>query len=410
MKTIDDNPSDSEGISRRLASVGPWTVFVFYAAIALEVIIMITPFTAYFYSVYAPALGFLEAHRATAWLTAFFLPHISYSPTFIVSTLAVLGPVLIGLGLVAFLVCAFQVYSAKLLRRGVVSGGLYRMVRHPQYLSLAVAGLGLLLYWPRFLILVFYVLMLFLYHLLARDEERRMTAKHGDAYRAYARSMPMFIPGNPGGRLRSLLPGERQLSAGSLTGIFVLTLIGALGVAAGLRSYSKGQLTEVLGENILAVSLTGGDEETLRARIGAALDDPDVRDRIATHPKSHTLVAYVLPQDYMMQHLIADLGEHESHHGGGDNGGIAAAVRHLFDMYTLKPLRQLRAGARSPNQRVIFTMAETSSGDPTTAERALAVDVLRIPLFFTDLEADRPVMTMDTPPRHSWGTIPVPAF
>jgi hypothetical protein len=243
MKTIDDDPSDSEGISRRLASVGPWTVFVFHAAIALEVIIMITPFTAYFYSVYAPALGFLEAHRATAWLTAFFLPHISYSPSFIVSTLTVLGPVLIGLGLVAFLVCAFQVYSAKLLRRGVVSGGLYRMVRHPQYLSLAVAG-----------------------------------------------------------------------------------------------------------------------------------------------------------------------GEHESHHGGGDNGGIAAAVRHLFDMYTLKPLRQLRAGARSPNQRVIFTMAETSSGDPTTAERALAVDVLRIPLFFTDLEADRPVMTMDTPPRHSWGTIPVPAF
>jgi hypothetical protein len=118
----------------------------------------------------------------------------------------------------------------------------------------------------------------------------------------------------------------------------------------------------------------------------------------------------VLPQDYMMQHLIVDLGEHDAHHSGGDDSGIVAAVKHLFGMYTLKPLRQLRAGAASPSQRVIFTMVETPSGGPVTVERALAMDVLRLPLFFTDLEVNRAVMTMDTPPRHSWGNIPVPAF
>jgi protein-S-isoprenylcysteine O-methyltransferase Ste14 len=410
MTQNENDQLESDLTSSRFAAVGPWAAFVFYALIALEVVIMITPFTAYFYSVYAPALGFLEGYRATAWLTAFFLPHISYSPSPVLWALTILGPVLFGLGLVTFLVCAFQVYSAKLLRRGVVSGGLYRVVRHPQYLGLAVAGLGLLLYWPRFLILVLYVVMLFLYYLLARDEERRMTRKHGDTYRDYAGSMPMFVPGNPGGRLWRWLFRGRRPSAGPLAGAFVLTFLVSLGLATGLRTYSKGQLTEVREGNVLAVSLTGGDPEILRQRLDGALGDPEVRARLDTHPSSHTLVAYVLPQDYMMQHLIADLGEHEEHHGGSDEPGIVAAAKHLFRMYTLTPLRQLRAGAASPSQRVIFTMAETPSGGPLPLERALAADVLRLPLFFADLEANRTVMTMDTPPRHSWGTIPVPAF
>src|SRR3990172_6534056 len=105
-------------------SIGPWAVVFFYLAIAFEVIVMITPFTVYFYSVYAPVLNRLEASPWTAWLTAFFLPHISYTGDGLLSALAYLGPTLFGLGMAVFFVCAYQVYSAKLLRRGVVSGGL----------------------------------------------------------------------------------------------------------------------------------------------------------------------------------------------------------------------------------------------------------------------------------------------
>ncbi|HBA39163.1 MAG TPA: hypothetical protein DCZ05_05315, partial [Deltaproteobacteria bacterium] len=94
-------------------SIGPWAAILFYLAIAFEVIVMITPFTVYFYSLYAPVLNRLEASPWTAWLTAFFLPHISYTGDPILTTLAYLGPVLFGLGLAIFFVCAFQVYSAK---------------------------------------------------------------------------------------------------------------------------------------------------------------------------------------------------------------------------------------------------------------------------------------------------------
>jgi len=59
---------------------------------------------------------------------------------------------------------------------------------------------------------------------------------------------------------------------------------------------------------------------------------------------------------------------------------------------------------------VIFTMAHTPAGEPVAPRSALAASVLRTPLFFVDLEGDHVQMTMETPPRHTWGTIPVPAF
>lgn len=399
---------------RRWSGAGYWAVFLFYLAIALEVVIMITPFAAYFYSVYAPVLRFLEARPATAWLTAFFLPHVTYTGDPLLTVLAYLGPILLGLGLLAFLISAFQVYSAKLRKRGVVSRGLYRRVRHPQYLALAVAGLGLLLYWPRFIILVLFVTMLFVYYLLARHEEREMTRKHGDAYRAYAAALPMFVPwprslrGDPAGSEA----GAVRRGAVALT--FAVTLIAALAAAAALRSYSKAQLATVRDGNLLAVSLSGGKPQALQGRLASVLAHPDVARRLSEHPAAHGLVAYVLPQDYMMQHLLADLGEHEAHHGGGEDPGFLAALlaplQHVAQMYGLKPRRQLDAGAASPRYRVIVTEAVRPHGLPAGVEHALDAGVLRFPLFFSDVEEGRVAMTMDTPPRHSWGTIPVPAF
>ncbi len=394
----------------RLAAAGPWALVVLYLAVALEVVIMISPFTAYFYTIYAPVLRQLEARPATAWLTAFFLPHITRTQNPLLTVRAFSAPALLGAGLLIFLAGAVQVYTAKLRKRGVVSGGLYATVRHPQYLGLAVAGLGLLLYWPRFIILVLYLTMLLVYYLLARDEERRMTARFGDGYRAYAATRPMFLPwrrgrGIVGWRLEAWRSGAAAAGI-----VFGLTLVGSLGAAAWLRVYSKTQLTTVRAANVLAISMTGGNATTLFRRLEAALGDREVQQRLQQHPATHGLVAYVLPQDYMMQHLIADLGEHEAHHGGRNSSGLLAALGHLGEMYALKPLRQLSQGAGSSRQRIIFTMAATPAGQPVPVERALAVEVLRYPLFFVDLDGPAVTMTMDTPPRHAWGSIPVPAF
>jgi protein-S-isoprenylcysteine O-methyltransferase Ste14 len=127
------------------------SVVIIYVLIGLEIIIMISPFAAYFYAGYGPLLNTLYAFPATAWLTGFFLPHAVVSKSGVLNFVNSLGRTLFSLGMLAFLIGAFQVYSARFRRKGVVTGILYRWIRHPQYLFLAIAGLGLLLFWPRFL-------------------------------------------------------------------------------------------------------------------------------------------------------------------------------------------------------------------------------------------------------------------
>src|SRR3989442_5649640 len=60
-----------------------WVLSALYGLVMIEVIIMISPFAFYWYSLYAPTLQHLHRWRATAWMEAFFLPHsvITTSPT-----------------------------------------------------------------------------------------------------------------------------------------------------------------------------------------------------------------------------------------------------------------------------------------------------------------------------------------
>ncbi|NIM49597.1 MAG: DUF1295 domain-containing protein, partial [Gemmatimonadales bacterium] len=386
-----------------------WVAGLVYLAAGLEVIIMITPFTVYFYSVYAPVLRRLESSPLTSWLTAFFLPHISSTGDPLLVALAYLAPILLGIGLAIFLVCAFQVYTAKLFRRGVVSGGLYRWARHPQYLGLAMAGVGLLLYWPRFIILLLYLAMLFIYYGLARHEESRMRRRFPDSYRTYQERTAMFLPGSPGGlvfaALRRRVPGHGW----ALVLLAFLVFAGGLATAAALRGYSRGRVALVADGGISMVSLTAAPTAEIRALLEMVRQDARVGSRLADLNGDPTLIAYAFPQDYMMQHLIADLGEHEAHHGKSDDSGFVTALKHLSQMYLLGPFRQLQVGLDGP-KRVIFTEAVTPRGRPVPASRALDPGVLRFPLFFVDIEDRRVTMVMETRRRHSWGTIPVPAF
>ncbi len=99
-------PIGSEAGGARVAS---GAALLFYLMVAFEVIIMVTPFTVYFYSVYAPVLTWLDRSPWTAWLTAFFLPHITYTGDAFFVALAYAGPILLTTGLGMFFVCAAQV-------------------------------------------------------------------------------------------------------------------------------------------------------------------------------------------------------------------------------------------------------------------------------------------------------------
>jgi len=188
--------------------------------------------------------------------------------------------------------------------------------------------------------------------------------------------------------------------------------VAGISLAFGFRSYARNRIPLASEDGILAISLSPLRREEVRNLLRASLDNSELGGLIGKYHKQpgHTLVAYIVPQDYMMQHLIADLGEHEAHHGRKEEGGALAVMRHLGEMYGLKPLRQLRDGRDSWQRRIIFTEALTAKGEKVSAGRALDADVLRYPLFIADLKGTDVALTMEVPRRHAWGTIPVPAF
>jgi protein-S-isoprenylcysteine O-methyltransferase Ste14 len=258
-----------------LKSLARTAGFLAYLVITLEMLFMVTPFALYYYAAYAPFLSAPSDLRASAWLPAFFLPHLS---TEIVPSI---GGLIFLCGLVGFLLGALQVYYSKFRSRGVVKSGFYKRVRHPQYLFLAVSGFGLLMVWPRFILLIVYVHMLWFYYGLARSEEERMQSSYGDLYREPMKNTPMFIPGEPGRDLAHLLFGWISARRLRLLVTYCASLVAAIGIAFGLRQLSLRVTTHLSlsGEKIAAVSFPSSNETQLRGLIQAVRSEPEVQDR-----------------------------------------------------------------------------------------------------------------------------------
>lgn len=76
----------------------------------------------------------------------------------------------------------------------VAVDGLYRKIRHPQYVAFIIIMFGFLLLWPTLPTLVLFPIMLFVYLRLARAEERDALQQFGTEYREYMSRTPAFIP------------------------------------------------------------------------------------------------------------------------------------------------------------------------------------------------------------------------
>ena len=76
----------------------------------------------------------------------------------------------------------------------LVTNGLYRFVRHPQYTGLFLVIVGFLVQWPTLLTVLMAPLLLYAYARLARKEEAAMFERYGADYSAYAEGVPRFFP------------------------------------------------------------------------------------------------------------------------------------------------------------------------------------------------------------------------
>jgi protein-S-isoprenylcysteine O-methyltransferase Ste14 len=391
-------------------------VIVLYFVIGLEVLVMISPFAGFFYAAFNPFLLFLARWPATHWLADFFLPHMVLPPGAFLKTLRVAGSVLFVGGALVFLACAGQVYFHKLARRGPALGGLYAWIRHPHYAALAITCLGLAILWPRFLTVVLWTVMVGLYHLLARDEERRMVSAFGDPYRAYMSRTGMFLPRGVEQAL-TRIPGPRSPALRVTIGLVVL-FAATVGSAFALRAYTVARLPLWSNGRISALAVLPADSIMLQHRMADVLRMPAVESRLAKG--SGAVLAYVVPVQYVMQGMIADtdpayrLYEHHQ------------TVPMIVD-WIVHPFRHLEGGhammhhttgppsasGSSRVRRIIF-LRVASSGDVAASDPSslFAVGAVRVPQFLVDVDMHRLTLleARELGPGTGWGDVPTPMF
>jgi len=386
---------------------------VLYFIIAFEVLIMISPFAGFFYSVFNPILLKLAAQPSTRWLSAFYLPHLVLPSNPLLQALRVMGSVLFVTGVAVFLVCAGQIYTAKFTKKGAVLGGLYSFIRHPQYLALGVAGLGLSILWPRFLTVVLWLVMTIVYYFLARDEERRMLSSHEETYRAYMSTTGMFLPAS---FEKTIAPTSPGMKAVFIIGFVAVTL----GAAAMLRSYTISTLTLwTSGTNITAAAILPEDGFKMDHRMGDILADPQVKEKLQNNKQ---YLVYFLPQNYIMQGMIADTGGdwklYKQHHSiSMITDWIFHPFRHLREGHHAmhhEGMQMQHQGASAPRdgliRRLIFLSIENV--DVKTRSDLFSINALRVPQFMVDVEVHSMQILDVKELSHGsgWGAVPTPVF
>jgi len=401
-----------------------WISAIFLSFIvAFEIAIMISPFAFFFYAAFNPFLLALNQSWMTRWLTAFFLPHMVVPPNEALTVLRILGSVFFVGGMLVFFVCAGQVYLGKLLKKGVATKGLYILIRHPQYLGLGLAALGLAIMWPRFLTLALFGVMLFLYYLLAKDEERRMINRFGEGYIAYMNRTGMFLPhfieraftGNP--------KPEQRLSIGKAIAIFLVLLVTTVGSGFILRAYTVHHLPLEQVNRVDVITITKEDLMTAKQLVPSVLQDPAIASKLQMmeNNKGQRLLAYFIPFDYVMQGMIADTGGEwklfEQHKTiGMITEYIFHPFAHLTEGHAHHPGMQAHNlsmhDSPSMKRRIIFIELSAGNNELTSPFDDFGINITRKPLFFVDvhLHTGEILQIRDTPAGSGWGTVPTPMF
>ncbi len=409
---------------------------VVFFIMAFEVMIMISPFAFFFYSVFNPVLHWLGHYPATQWLTSFFLPHMILPPTLFLKAIRILGSVLFVVGALSFTVCALQVYLGKIFKWGIADRGLYRMIRHPQYLTLGLWGIGMSILWPRFLVLVSLSLMFILYYFLAKDEERRMLNQFGEGYRGYMERTGMFLPRAIETRLSSAL----GLARNSALKYAIVTLgIPTVVIGSGLllRQITLVSLPLEANSNVTLVSILPEDDALSRKVLGELFPAPDAPSSLSFLKADRDYLGYVMPADYVMQGMIADTGGqfhlHQHHH---TFALITDWVLNPFDHLRRSPSAQMAAMHHAdptmarrhhcplsvndpvlqcdtcPFRRIVFVEVDHKGKGRLIREGLFSVDVTRVPVCFIDIntQTGEIINSKKVEKSTAWRDVPTPAI
>jgi protein-S-isoprenylcysteine O-methyltransferase Ste14 len=323
-----------------------------FIIVAFEIMIMISPFAFFFYSVFNPLFNWFGHFPETRWLTAFFLPHMTLPPTLFLRTVRIAGSAFFIIGAAGFILCTLQVYMGKLFKWGIADKGLYKYIRHPQYLLLGVWGIGMSILWPRFIVLASLSVMLALYYVLAKDEEKRMLTRYGESYEKYMTNTGMFLPKKVEryfSFMRHVIPRNPLRHVV----VSILIIVAVIGSGFILRTITLRSLPFASEGNMTILPLLPEDNGMSASAIQSIFQGK--RDGKIELSDNRNYLAYMMPVDYIMQGMIADTGV--EFHLFKQHNTFA-----MISEWVLHPFEHLRD---SPT----FHMAKMHNVDPSIARR-----------------------------------------
>ena len=136
-------------------------------------------------------------------------PWIGHTGMYIGTTLMLIGVALVILGWNV----VYKRYWRKEEGQGeLVTDGIYRYIRHPQYTGFLLITLGMLFDWATLPMLIMWPIMAVLYTRLAKKEEGDMAEEFGQAYEEYSQKTGMFLP------LPKIYPASNSTQSPNLPG------------------------------------------------------------------------------------------------------------------------------------------------------------------------------------------------
>ena len=138
-------------------------------------IYILSPIFGYFLTINIPFIG-------SVYLLKQFFP-LGWPGVVVGSYMTLIGMILVFIGWV-------KIHKSNML----VTDGLYKYIRHPQYTGLILIITGWMLHWSNPLTIIMFPILLILYFVLSKKEEKELIDEFGEEYLEYKKRTKMYIP------------------------------------------------------------------------------------------------------------------------------------------------------------------------------------------------------------------------
>ena len=179
----------------------------------------------------------------------------------------------------------------------------------------------------------------------------------------------------------------------------------------GLRAYTLGHISRSTDEaNMEVISVYPMTPETMQHVVGLALADSRVQEALH-HEQYATFVVHLLPHDYGMIGMFADV---ESHHMRPGNihlsrfKYLAGCLLPFLDVHQRTDLM----GSDGQEHRLVFSRVDEPDGRPVPLENIFDLSTKMTPVYVADVNSASGHVseTIDPPRRSFWGDVKMPIF